>query len=72
MTEYFAHRAIFEGGTERQNEAAARPPLSAASMIQTFLAQASGEQGVFLGIVCKKHDLVGNPDAQFFGEQNYL
>ena len=47
MTDYFAQRTRFEGGTERQNEAAAWPPLSAAAMIQTFLVQASGEQGVF-------------------------
>ena len=47
MTEYFTQRTRVEGGAERQNEAAAWPPLSAASMIQTFLVQASGEQGVF-------------------------
>ena len=46
MAEYFTQRTIFERGTERQNETAARPPLSAASMIQTFLVQASGGQGV--------------------------
>ena len=47
MTEYFTQRTRFEKGMERQNEAAAWPPLSAAAMIQTSLVQAPGEQGVF-------------------------
>ena len=47
MTDYFTQRTRFVGGAERQNEAAAWPPLSGAAMIQTFLVQASGEQGVF-------------------------
>ena len=37
----------FEGGTDRQNDAAEWPPFFAASMLQIFLVQASGAQGVF-------------------------
>ena len=73
MTEYFAQRTRFERGTERQNEAAAWPPLSAASMIQTFLVQASGEQGVFRWASSAKDSTsleIGTPN--FGGKQNLL
>ena len=73
MTDYFTQRTRFEGGAERQNEAAAWPPLSAASMIQTLLVQASGEQGVFRWASSAKNTTsleIGTPN--FRGEQNLL
>ena len=73
MTEYFTQRTRFGGRTERQNEAAGWPPLSAASMIQTFLAQVSGAQGVFRQASSAKDTTsleIGTLD--FRGKQNLL
>ena len=47
MTKNFTQRTRVEGGTDRQNDAAEWPPFFAASMLQIFLVQASGAQGVF-------------------------
>ena len=67
MTEYFTQRTRFERGMERQNEPAAWPPLSAAAMIQTFLAQVSGEQGVFRWVSSAK-----NTTSLEIGTPNFL
>ena len=47
MTKNFTLRTTAEGRTERQNDAAEWPPFIAATMLQIFLVQASGAQGVF-------------------------
>ena len=47
MTKNFTQRTRVEGGTDRQNDAAEWPPFFDASMLQIFLVQASGAQGVF-------------------------
>ena len=47
MTKNFTQRTKVEGGTVRQNDAAEWPPFIAASMLQIFLVQVSGAQGVF-------------------------
>ena len=47
MTKNFTQRTRVEGGMDRRNDAAEWPPFFAASMLQIFLVQASGAQGVF-------------------------
>ena len=47
MTKNFTQRTRVEGGTDRQNDAAEWPAFFAASIVQIFLVQAPGAQGVF-------------------------